>query len=125
MTFVRTCTSCGTVSETIYRCDGCGGDLTDSESPVWEFEYASVDGRRDDGLVRVEIPVECIDCETTRYLPLQYRHVGRVVRLGCPTCREQTKHRPVGADCRRAAAAMFDGDTEPAADHNPSISTPL
>ena len=106
---VRTCPACGNISERLYRCDDehCGADLVYSESQVWEWSNPTVDGYRDDGLVRVTIPVECIDCETTRYLPLPYRSVGRVIRLGCPACSEPTKHRPVGDDLRRAAAATF------------------
>lgn len=125
MTFVRTCPTCGNISERLYRCDNemCEADLADSESPVWEWAYPTVDGYRDDGLARVEIPVECIGCETTRYLPLPYRYVGRVVRLGCPTCDEPAKHRPVGDDIRRAATAMFNGETAQHDDHNPPVST--
>jgi len=106
---VRTCPACGNISERLYRCDDehCGADLVYSESQVWEWSDPTVDGYRDDGLVRVNIPIECIDCERTRYLPLPYRSVGRVIRLGCPGCSEPTKHRPVGDDLRRAAAATF------------------
>jgi hypothetical protein len=120
--FVVTCPTCGTISECVYRCDDCGADLAESDSTVWRFEWPSVAGRRDDGLVRVEFPLECCRCDRQRRLELDYDAVGRVIRLGCPACDQLTKHRPVGADLDRAAAAtgVLDATTP---DNDPSVST--
>lgn len=122
--WVRTCTTCGNISERLYRCDDCGDDLADSPSPIWRFQWPSVAGRRDNGLVAVEFPLECCRCETTQWLELDYQYVGRVIRLRCSACESATKHRPVGEDLRRAAAASIDGETAASGDdHDPLIST--
>lgn len=103
--FVVTCPTCGNISDDVYRCDDpmCGADLASADSQVWKFQYPSVAGTRDDGLVAIEIPIECVSCETTRWLPLEYQMIGRVIRMGCAKCSQVTRHRPTGPDTRRGA----------------------
>ena len=114
MTQVVTCPTCGNISERVYRCDSdnCGADLANAASEVWEFQYATVAGTREDGLVAVEIPVECIECDTLRWLPLSYQDIGRVIRMGCPTCSQVTRHRPTGQDVLRPVMDLLDEPVE-------------
>lgn len=129
------CPSCGGRSTTVYRCDNvvderggdpiaCGNDLVDE--PVLPFRYPSDFGERKDGLVKVRFRRLCIDCDTERYLPLDYASVGDVIRVGCEECGEPTKHRPTDEDVRYHP----DGDSIPKSsseqsdNQTPTVSTP-
>lgn len=122
------CSTCGTRSECLYRCDDCGADLTNE--PVEEFRYPTDAGRRKDGLVEVRFPMSCLECDTRRLIPLDYADVGRVIRFGCLECGASTKHRPTDAaiDYRLHRLDLADGiDVDEQPDDqssNPTISTP-
>lgn len=114
--FVRTCTSCGNVSEDVYRCDDsdCSSDLVGAPTHVRHHEWPSIAGVRDDGLVEVEFEFTCLECGATRDIPLSYGAVGRVIRIGCPHCETVTKHLPSETDARRQARALgFDDQDRP------------
>ena len=102
---VRYCRACGKDSERLYRCDGCGHDLTGTSEPARHIRPST-------NLVDVEFQLECLGCRALRSLPLAYRHVGQVLRLGCPHCEEPTKHRPTGEDLRRQGIRLFGRDQE-------------
>lgn len=97
---VRYCRACGKDSRCTWRCDGCGHDLTDTSHP-------SRNVRRQTAFLDVEFPLECMECRALRSLALAYRHVGLVLRLGCPHCEKPTKHRPTGEDLRRQGIRLF------------------
>ncbi len=46
-------------------------------------------------------------CRALRSLPLAYKFVGQVIRIGCPHCDEPTRHRPTGDDLRRQGIRLF------------------
>lgn len=98
------CPCCGGRSTNVYRCDVIVDETTDGESIecgydltgefVRSWRYPTDVGRRDDGLVKVRFPMTCLECGDRRLLPLDYTDVGRVIRVGCLSCEDATKHRP-------------------------------